>query len=158
MCLQTRLRFDSFLIEMVIKIYSLCVCVCVCVCVCSSACRCHGLGSVGSCDQVTGSCECNLLATGPLCDRCLVRFMDKWTTLFWSWTCYDSQFHYPPSIMSLTGLWLWLQQLFEDKTKGWNDGTDNWWKAIDNHFNLVRKSVFCPMFPSLWLTLWQTSW
>ncbi len=58
-----------------------CVCACVCVCLCGilsltvclfSVCRCHILGSIGSCDQLTGSCHCDHLASGLLCDRCVV--------------------------------------------------------------------------------------
>ncbi|KAM7415417.1 hypothetical protein PAMA_019983 [Pampus argenteus] len=37
-------------------------------------CRCHVLGSVGSCDQLTGSCKCDHLASGTLCDRCMAGF------------------------------------------------------------------------------------
>lgn len=43
------------------------------ICFTSTECRCHVSGSIGSCDQQTGSCECDRLAVGPLCDRCLVR-------------------------------------------------------------------------------------
>lgn len=39
---------------------------------CFSVCSCHVTGSIGSCDQQTGRCECDRLAAGPLCDHCLV--------------------------------------------------------------------------------------
>ena len=48
---------------------------CVSVCLCSPVCLCNSQGTMPSahqCDQVTGECMCEPLATGRYCDECLV--------------------------------------------------------------------------------------
>lgn len=58
------------------------ICVTLIMCFQFLACRCHALGSIGSCDQWTGSCQCDHLASGPQCDRCVVGFMLELLSLY----------------------------------------------------------------------------